>query len=180
MADMITKLLVELLSVLALATKQIKQGRFSKRTVTDTLLMLKHFTEKYVKLLWGKDKIQAALQKLDRLTKDEGLAAGAQLLDEAHNPTDNEAKKIKRLSFHPHLLLHRLTVSCYLLGERLVQQWLSPPDSSTYHDFVSKRHNGTAAWFFESNKLKEWKETGSLLWIHGKRMFFESPTSACR
>jgi hypothetical protein len=39
-ADMIIKILVELLSVLALATKQIKQGRFSKRAVTDTLLVL--------------------------------------------------------------------------------------------------------------------------------------------
>jgi len=60
-----------------------------------------------------------------------------------------------------------------MLGDQFVQHWLSPPDSSTYHDFVSKRHRGTAAWFFECNKLTEWKETGSLLWIHGKRMFFE-------
>ncbi|KAN0105623.1 Ankyrin repeat-containing domain protein [Russula decolorans] len=131
-ADMIIKILVELLSVLALATKQIKQGRFKK----------------YVKLLWGKDKIQAALQRLDRLTNDEGLAAGAQTLAVVHGLADNEAKKMKR--------------------DRPVQHWLSPPDSSTYHDFVSKRHSGTAAWFFESNKLTEWKKTGSLLWIHGK------------
>jgi hypothetical protein len=31
MVDLIVKIMVELLSVLALATKQIKQGRFSKR-----------------------------------------------------------------------------------------------------------------------------------------------------
>ena len=47
------------------------------------------------------------------------------------------------------------------------------------HNFVRKaRHSGTAAWFFESNAIKEWKATESLLWIHGKRMFFETPTSA--
>ena len=34
MTDIIVKIMVELLSVLALATKQIKQGRFSKRAVT--------------------------------------------------------------------------------------------------------------------------------------------------
>jgi hypothetical protein len=33
MVDLIVKIMVELLSVLALATKQIKQGRFSKRAI---------------------------------------------------------------------------------------------------------------------------------------------------
>jgi len=33
MTDIIVKILVELLSVLALATKQIKQGRFSKHAI---------------------------------------------------------------------------------------------------------------------------------------------------
>ena len=40
MMDLIIKIMVELLSVLALATKQIKQGRFSKWAVRYTLLML--------------------------------------------------------------------------------------------------------------------------------------------
>jgi hypothetical protein len=38
--DMIFKIMIGLVSVLALATKEIKQGRFSKRAVTTTLLML--------------------------------------------------------------------------------------------------------------------------------------------
>jgi hypothetical protein len=37
-------------------------------------------TGKFVKMLWGKDKIQVALERLDRLTKDEGLSAVAQTL----------------------------------------------------------------------------------------------------
>jgi hypothetical protein len=65
-----------------------------------------------VKLLWEKDKIQAALQRLDRLTKDEGLAAVTETLAVVHNLADNETKKMKRLFFPPHLLLPRLTVSC--------------------------------------------------------------------
>jgi hypothetical protein len=40
MTDIIIKVMVELLSVLALATKQIKQGRFSECTVTYTLPVL--------------------------------------------------------------------------------------------------------------------------------------------
>ena len=70
----------------------------------------------------------------------------------------------------------------YVVGDQLrrdVQHWLSAPDPSTNHGFVRKaRHTGTAAWFFESNALTEWKAKGSLLWIHGKRKLFEPPTSA--
>jgi hypothetical protein len=40
MTDLIIKIMVELLSVLALATNQIKQGRFSKCAVRYTSLML--------------------------------------------------------------------------------------------------------------------------------------------
>jgi hypothetical protein len=40
MMDLIIKIMAELFSVLALATKQIKQGRFSERAVRFTLLML--------------------------------------------------------------------------------------------------------------------------------------------
>ena len=46
-------------------------------------------TEKFVKKLWGKDKIQAALERLDRLTKDEGLSAIAQTLGVVHGIADD-------------------------------------------------------------------------------------------
>jgi hypothetical protein len=38
-----------------------------------------------VKKLCGKDKIQAALERLDRLTKDEGLSVVAQTLGVIHS-----------------------------------------------------------------------------------------------
>jgi hypothetical protein len=54
-----------------------------------------------------------------------------------------------------------------------VQHWLSPPDPSMNHNFVQKaRHSETAAWFFDSDALTEWKAKGLLLWIYGKRMLF--------
>ena len=40
MTDILVKIMVELLSVLALATKQIRQGRFSKRIVICELAMV--------------------------------------------------------------------------------------------------------------------------------------------
>ncbi|OCH90532.1 hypothetical protein OBBRIDRAFT_592935 [Obba rivulosa] len=50
-----------------------------------------------------------------------------------------------------------------------MRRWLSPPDPSTNHNAASKSHReGTAKWFIEGEAFKEWKTTGSLLWIHGK------------
>jgi hypothetical protein len=46
-------------------------------------------TEKFVKKLWGKDKIQTALERLDRLTKDEGLSAVARTLGVVHGIADD-------------------------------------------------------------------------------------------
>jgi len=54
--------------------------------------------------------------------------------------------------------------------QRDVRHWLTPPDPSTNHHIVWKgHHKGTGKWFFQSSILADWKSTGSLLWIHGKR-----------
>src|SRR6267154_5107131 len=64
--------------------------------------------------------------------------------------------------------------SRFLTGNQLrqdIRRWLSPPDPSTNHNIAcSAQHEGTATWFFQENGFKEWKSSGSLLWIHGKRM----------
>jgi hypothetical protein len=60
-----------------------------------------------------------------------------------------------------------------LIGTQLLQElrkWVSPPDPSTNHIIAcGASHKQMAGWFFEGSKTKEWKYTGSLLWIHGKR-----------
>ena len=51
-----------------------------------------------------------------------------------------------------------------------IYKWLSPPDPSTNHNIACDTHHKKAAtWFFEGSIFREWKSTGSLLWIHGKR-----------
>jgi hypothetical protein len=172
MMDLLTKIMVTLLSVLALATKDIKQGRVGECADQIYVDYAQCVAVKFSKRLLGNktDKSQAALERLDRLTKDEGLSVAAQTL--------NDMNKMKRLLFPLPL---RFRDRRYSVGDQLqrdFQQWLSPPDPSTNHNFVSKlRHKGTTAWFFESSALKEWKANGSLLWIHGKRTLFELPMS---
>jgi hypothetical protein len=53
---------------------------------------------------------------------------------------------------------------------QLLRSWLSPADPSTNHNIARKAHHmGTAEWLFQGQIVVEWKSTGSLLWIHGKR-----------
>jgi hypothetical protein len=38
-------------------------------------------------------------------------------------------------------------------------------------------YRGTTTWFTQDARYKEWKATGSLLWVHGKCASFLSPVS---
>jgi hypothetical protein len=84
MTDIIVQIMVELLSVLALATKQVKQGRFSECVIICTLRMAECATEKFAKKLLGESEVEAILQRLDRLTQDEARMTVAQTLGVVH------------------------------------------------------------------------------------------------
>ena len=79
--DVVIKILVEVLSTLTVATRQIKQGRLSESYSSwCDVLSTEHSTEKFVKKILGENDIEAVLQRLDRLTLDEACATGAQTL----------------------------------------------------------------------------------------------------
>jgi signal recognition particle GTPase len=89
MTDIIVGIMVELLSVLALATKQIKQGRFSKCAATYTSPVPQFATEKFAKKLLGDGDIEATLQRLDRLTQEEARMTVAETLGVVHGLVGN-------------------------------------------------------------------------------------------
>jgi len=164
MTDIIIKIMVKLLDVLALATKKIKQGRFVK----------------FAKKLLGENEVEAVLLRLDRLTQQEALMAVTQTLGVVYDLVNNmrivlEDGKASTDSIRQELVALRKIVDDGTKKtkrdqlQRDVQRWLSPPDPSTNHNFVWEAHKpGTAEWFLQSNVLTEWKAKGSLLWIHGK------------
>jgi hypothetical protein len=82
MTEMVIKILVELLSTLALVTKQTKQGKLSEFVFGEVLY---YFTqcnaEKLVKRLFGEKDVEAVLQRLDRLTQDEARITAAQTFE---------------------------------------------------------------------------------------------------
>jgi hypothetical protein len=89
MTDIIFKIIVELLSVLSLATKQIRQGRFSKLIIMYELLVSQFSIEKFAKKLFGESEVEAVLERLDRLTQDEARITVAQTLSVVHGLVNN-------------------------------------------------------------------------------------------
>jgi hypothetical protein len=52
-----------------------------------------------------------------------------------------------------------------------IEMWLSPADPFINFNTANETHHeGTAEWFTQSSVFNSWKQSGSLLWIHGKRM----------
>ena len=53
-----------------------------------------------------------------------------------------------------------------------LRKWIAPPDPSVNFNTASDAHHeGTATWCIKGSTVITWKEAGSLLWIHGKRMY---------
>jgi hypothetical protein len=89
MTDIIVKIMVQLLSVLVLATKQITQKRFSKCAIAHTLSIAQRDTVKFAKKLLGETEIESILQRLDRLTQDEARIGVAETLGVVHGLVGN-------------------------------------------------------------------------------------------
>ena len=83
MTEILVKILIELLSTLALGTQQIKLGRFSKHAMLyDDVFPLAHRSvEKLGKKILGENDIEEVLKRLDRLNQEEVRTTAAQILE---------------------------------------------------------------------------------------------------
>jgi hypothetical protein len=93
MTDVIVKIMIQVLSILAIATKEIKQGRSSESLDIHKSLFTYLFLEKMVKKLLGKNDIEDALKKLDTLTTEEARMATAETL-KVTNRVDGKVDKV--------------------------------------------------------------------------------------
>lgn len=89
--------MAEILSVLALSTKSMKEGRISELIYVLYFSMADNGSEKVLKRLMGKLDVEDALLRLDELSKEEKLAAVAKSLELAHN-IDENVKSVKGLA----------------------------------------------------------------------------------
>jgi hypothetical protein len=92
MMDIITEIMVEVLNILGIVTKEIKQGRASKLLlyIRVDLPLTEPFSEKYLKRLAGRTDIEDALRRLDKLTQEEARMAAAQVLKLANTEDVND------------------------------------------------------------------------------------------
>ncbi|KAN0105772.1 hypothetical protein V8E52_010731 [Russula decolorans] len=167
LTNVLVKIIIELVSTLALATKQVKQGRFKK----------------FMGKLRGEKDIEATIQRLDRLTLDEGRATAAQTLEVVYGLVQHrraimdDADGTESASVISQALetMQELVTKINQVERDKLQQdvrnWLSPPDPWKNHNLArGSRHSGTGAWWIEGDAYAEWKssDSSSLLWVHGK------------
>ncbi|KAF8268155.1 hypothetical protein EI94DRAFT_1208433 [Lactarius quietus] len=163
MMDIITKIMVELLSVFALATRQIKQGRFKK----------------YAKKLLGESEIETVLRRLDRLTQEEGRMSVAETFEVVHGLMNNvrvvmNDGKASTDGVQKALdTMQQMSSDINKMRRDQLQKdsknWLCPPDPSKNYNIGCKIHrDGTGVWFFKEDVFAQWITKDSLLWIYGK------------
>ena len=78
---MIVEIVVEVLTILGIATKEAKRGRFSE-LISCVLChsLLTGYSEKFFKKLAGEREMEDSLERLDRLTQEEARMASAEQL----------------------------------------------------------------------------------------------------
>ena len=98
MKDIIVKIMVEVLSILGIVTKEVGQGRTSMSFMVDYhLSKIDLSAERYLKRLVGMKDIEDALLRLDKLTQEEVRMAAAEALTISRH-IDNTVKDVdKRL-----------------------------------------------------------------------------------
>ncbi|KAH9167666.1 hypothetical protein EDB89DRAFT_1909840 [Lactarius sanguifluus] len=191
MTDKMVEITVEILGILATATKEMGQSQ----------------AKKFVKKVAGRTDLEDGMKKLEKLTSEEVAMAIVQNLKVTHTvdnkvtavgdgvkgvdekvqvvksevqlvganveAIDDKVQTIAEDATEVKIIVQQTTdriddVKRNQLRESL-RKWQSPPDPSTNHNIAGDRqHEGTAEWFFEGNQFENWKVNGSLLWIHGK------------
>ena len=86
MITMLGKVMAEVLSILALATKEMRQKQISEHILyVDVFSYSYPETEKFMKRLVGRTDVEDALRRLDRLTQEEMRTTVAKNLEVAHS-----------------------------------------------------------------------------------------------
>ncbi|KAH8987696.1 hypothetical protein EDB86DRAFT_2098025 [Lactarius hatsudake] len=152
MTDELAKIMAEVLSVLAIATKGMKEKR------------IKTFFKKVA----GMNGLEDALQRFGELEQRELLTGIAQVSSDT-NVLKDDAKETKAMVKE---IADKMDARDLEEVLQKLKRWLSPPDPSTnYNIGLRDLHEETATWFLADRVFQEWHSTSSLLWIHGKRMF---------
>src|ERR1700733_13799235 len=88
MTEIITEILVEVITIFGIATKELKRGSASESPTGCLWITSELGVEKFLKRLAGRTDLEDALRKLDRLTQEEARMALAENLRITHGVRD--------------------------------------------------------------------------------------------
>ena len=91
------QIIVEVLSILGITAKEIKQGRMSEYFNTCTSPLIERCPEKYAKRLIGRTDLEDALNRLDRLTDEQAQMATVEV-ERATNVIDETVEGARELA----------------------------------------------------------------------------------
>ncbi|KAH8985186.1 hypothetical protein EDB92DRAFT_1950202 [Lactarius akahatsu] len=149
MINVMGKIMAEVLSILAIMTKEMKQGR----------------TKTFFKKLAGRTDVEDALRRLDKLEQGELRTVAAQVLKTTGDIKDG----VERIEVIAQRIVTDVGARDWEHFLQNLRRWLSPPDPSINHNIMcSSQHERTSAWLFKEVTYEEWESKGPLLWIHGK------------
>jgi hypothetical protein len=95
MTDAIVTVMVEVLRILGIATKEIEQNRASELIIGDSSsLSADSFSERFMKKLVGRTDIENALQRLEKVTLEETRMAAAEALKAIHGVGNQVGDKV--------------------------------------------------------------------------------------
>ena len=98
MTDVIVKIMVEVITILGVVTKEVGQGRTSMSFLVDVHLPnIDLRAERFLKRLVGRKDIEDALQRLEKLTREEVRMAAAEALTISRDIDDTVKDIDKRL-----------------------------------------------------------------------------------
>jgi len=89
MTLLLGKIMAQVLSVLALSTKEMKERRISESICSMLSFITDYETEKFMKGLVGRTDVEDGLARLDMLTKEENLMTAARNLEVTHRVDAN-------------------------------------------------------------------------------------------
>ena len=86
--DMVVKVMMELLSTIALATKEFEKEQ-SSASMSLMCYVTQWITVRLIRRRFGEKEVEAVLQRLDRLTEDEARTTAAEILRVVHGLVQN-------------------------------------------------------------------------------------------
>jgi hypothetical protein len=101
MTELLGKIMGQVLSILALSTKEMTQKRISECDWPDGSLLANYGTERFLNRLIGRTEVEDAFERLDMLTKEEtGMITARNLaithvVEEVTNATGDDVRAIR-------------------------------------------------------------------------------------